>query len=270
MGDASTADRQAGRTDCKVSLLGAFELCVHGVRVDLPPAAARLVAYLALQVTPVSRDRAAAVLWPDAADRKSGGCLRSALWRVRTSSPHLVEHQVSCLRLNPSTIIDTAALALQVRRLIDPGVQCGVTDLDPGILALELLPGWDDEWALFERERLRQLSLGGLEALSRRHLKDGRPLAALEAASRAISLDPLRESAHRALIDAHLAEGNVCAAVRDLRSLERILAREMDLAPSTELVDRVFSAMAGRREVADGRTGWSAPLELPGARRGVR
>jgi hypothetical protein len=72
--------------------------------------------------------------------------------------------------------------------------------------ALELLPGWYDDWVLLEREPLRQRVLHGLEALSRHLVRAGRFAEAVEAAMVAVAVEPLRESAQRALVTAHLAE----------------------------------------------------------------
>ena len=230
---------------CQVFLLGAFDFRVGGQRVELPRAAERLVAYLALQTAPASRYRVAAALWPDADEQRSLGCLRSALWRVRVACRAVVDPDNQRLGLAAEATVDTDRLGRDVRRLADPSGEW-VSDLDTDSFGAELLPGWDDEWVLVERERLRQLSLCGLDALSRRRLAAGRVLDALEAAWRAIGLEPLRESSHQALIEAHLAEGNVGEAVRGLRSFEALLGREMGIAPSPELVDRVSSAVAAR------------------------
>ena len=46
----------------------------------------------------------------------------------------------------------------------------------------------------------------------------------IEAALQAIAGDPLRESAHRCLIRAHLAEGNVSEARRQVHSYAALLA----------------------------------------------
>jgi DNA-binding SARP family transcriptional activator len=231
---------------CSVAMLGTFEFRVGGVRIELPRAAERLVAYLALQPAPVSRQRVAGALWPDASEIRSLGCLRTALWRVRTTSRLLVDPDTTRLGLAPLTDIDTAALSREAHHVAG-GDPIGSEPAPMELFGAELLPGWDDEWVLVEREHFRQLSLSGLEALSRRQLAAGKVLEALEAAWRAITLEPLRESAHHALIDAHLAEGNVGVAVRDLRSFEALLGRELGIDPSPELVDRVASAVAERR-----------------------
>ena len=58
----------------------------------------------------------------------------------------------------------------------------------------------------------------------------------------AVAGEPLRESAHRALITAYLAEGNRSEALRQYRFFRHLLADELGLEPSPlmeSLVDPV-------------------------------
>ena len=55
---------------------------------------------------------------------------------------------------------------------------------------------------------------------------------AVEAALAAVAAEPLRESAHRALIGVYLAEGNTISAHRQYEVCRRLLADELQVAPS--------------------------------------
>lgn len=96
----------------------------------------------------------------------------------------------------------------------------------------ELLPGWYDEWVIFERERIRQRMLHALEVLSRTLLRAGRYGEAIDAAMDAVAVEPLRESAHRVLAEAHLAEGNFVEARRAYVRYRDIARRELGVEPS--------------------------------------
>ena len=100
-------------------------------------------------------------------------------------------------------------------------------------LCHELWPGWYDEWVLVERERHRQLSLHALESLCDHLTAAGRYGAAVQAGLAAVDREPLRESAHRALVRAHLAEGNAWEAIRRYRHYEKIAARDLGVEPSS-------------------------------------
>jgi len=102
-------------------------------------------------------------------------------------------------------------------------------------LTAELLPAWDEDWLLLERERVRQLQLHALDALARRLRLQRRYSEAVDAALTAITIDPLRESAQGELIAAHVAEGNIAAAHRQLDSYARLLRAELGLRPSQSL-----------------------------------
>ena len=57
---------------------------------------------------------------------------------------------------------------------------------------------------------------------------------AIEAAMLAASAEPLRESAHKTLIRAHIAEGNLTEARRVYLAYRGLLARELGVRPSAD------------------------------------
>ena len=107
-----------------------------------------------------------------------------------------------------------------------------------------MLPDWYDDWVLLERERFRQVRLHALEVLSRRLADQGRIGEAIDAAILAVTIEPLRESAHRAVIVLHLEEGNVGEAMRQFETYRTLLARDLGLEPSPALARLVTQPMA--------------------------
>jgi DNA-binding SARP family transcriptional activator len=99
----------------------------------------------------------------------------------------------------------------------------------------ELLPGWYEEWVLIERERLRQLRIHALEALGERLIATRKFGRAVEAGLAAVAAEPLRESAHRILIRADLAEGNQAEALRHYWMYRRLLWDELGLRPTSQI-----------------------------------
>jgi DNA-binding SARP family transcriptional activator len=112
--------------------------------------------------------------------------------------------------------------------------------------ALDLLPGWYDDWTILERERLRQRLLRALESLSALLSRAGRHADAVESALAAVCAEPLRESAQRALVEAYLAERNECEARRALCDYRDLLARELGVAPSADLTALVRDGLPVR------------------------
>jgi DNA-binding SARP family transcriptional activator len=212
----------------RLALMGNFTLVVADRSVRLPMTAQRLVAFLALARKPVSRLYVAGHLWPDASDGRAAASLRSALWRVRRAGD-VIRADAYGLELDPAVQVDvTAALAL-ARRV----ETLGAAEIDALCHTDDLLPGWYDEpWLDIERECFRVLRVHALERLTEHLTGEGRLAEALETGVAAVAADPLRETAHRALIRVQLAEGNTADAVRHFRAWERLSERSLGLEPS--------------------------------------
>jgi DNA-binding SARP family transcriptional activator len=232
----------ASRPAPRLSLLWSFELTCGGRRVTLPMSAQRLLAFLALHERPVRRAFVAGSLWMDSSEEHAAGSLRSVIWRIRGVPHPLIETTGSELALHGSVWVDL----YETRRLAER-VTAGTVDgddLDPWSLVFhgDLLPQWYEEWLVVERERFRQLRLRTLESMSELLAASGRYADAMEAALAAVSAEPLRESAHRAVILVHLAEGNHAEAIRQCRMYRRLLRDELGAEPSPrieQLVDRL-------------------------------
>lgn len=224
----------AAGPSARLRLLGGFELARGGRSITLPAPAQRLVAFLAVRGQPLSRAHIAGSLWLDAPQERALANLRSAVWRARRCDQGLLEVGTGQLRLSDGIEVDVKDQSAVAHRLIDES-SCDAEELAPGGLTRELLPDWLDEWVLIERERVRQLFLHGLEALCRRLSGLGRHAHAIEAGTAVVQQEPLRESAHRVLIEAHLAEGNRNEALRQYRDYRAIMRDELGLDPSAHL-----------------------------------
>jgi DNA-binding SARP family transcriptional activator len=105
--------------------------------------------------------------------------------------------------------------------------------------ALDLLPGCYEDWALMERERMRQRVLHALEALSRQLSRMGRHAEAVDVALAAVDAEPLRESAQRVLFEAYIDEGNWVEARRAYHAYRGVLRRDLRIEPSAGLAQLV-------------------------------
>jgi DNA-binding SARP family transcriptional activator len=216
----------------QVSLSGAFGLSTLGESIDLSMPAQRLLAFLALHDHTVDRSHVAGVLWRGSSPGHAAGSLRSALWRIRRYGELIVEITNRGLRLSPAVHVDVRETVAWARRVGDISHSIGDEDVRQALDGAELLPDWDDDWVAVERERLRQLRLHSLEVLSHRLVSVGRYGDAIEVALTALRHEPLRESAHRAVISVHLAEGNPSEALRQYRRFRELLYAELGLEPS--------------------------------------
>ena len=220
-------------------LMKGFELTHSGRRVSLPLSAQRLVALLALNERPLPRLYVAGTLWIDSTEEHSNGSLRSTLWRLHRPGFKLVDIDGSHICLTHEVGVDVRRVQAVARHVMSSQSSLSAEDLHLLASGGELLPGWYDDWILIERERLRQIRLHALETMCVRFAQERHYSEAVLAGLAAVGEEPLRESAHRALITAHLAEGNSFEAMRQYRLYERILQSELSLQPSNELMTMV-------------------------------
>ncbi len=225
--------------ELRVSLLNGLQLWRNRELVTLPLGAQRLLAFVALHDRPLLRLHIAGTLWPDAPEDRSNGCLRSALWRLRQSRCQLVLATPQHLQLAAAVSVDFREAIAAAQHLVTGLAGHGLA-LSPELAEpRDLLTGWFDDWVLLERERFRQLRLHALETLCDLLTAAGRFAEAIQAGLTAVAGEPLRESAQRSLIRAHLAEGNWSEAVRRYRSFVKLLHDELGLKPSSGMNDLV-------------------------------
>jgi DNA-binding SARP family transcriptional activator len=191
--------------------------------VVIPRAGQRLVALLAL-LGPSLRPQVAGMLWPDVSEGRALGCLRTSIWRLRQLKFIIATRPHSELALSADVAVDVH----------DPA---GVVEDWQNSLrhSVELLPGWYDDWVLMERERVRQVLLHASERAVEDYLVRGEPVTALTLAMVTVAIDPLRESAHRLVVRAHLAEGNVAEARRHVSDVCQLMIEELGVPPSVTL-----------------------------------
>ena len=215
---------------------------------DLPRGTQRLVAHLGL-CGRRARISVAGELWPGVPEEHAQGSLRSALWRLQKAAPGLVEAGPGSLALAAGVRVDVAELTGWARRVLEPAVPVADLAVDDAWLRGELLPGWYDDWVLLERERLRQLRMHALEALAARLAAAGRHGEALQAAYAAVRAEPLRESAHRAVVRVHLGEGNLAEAVRAFDHYRVLVQEELGVGPTEQMTRLVRHLDRGCRLV---------------------
>lgn len=218
----------------ELGLLHGFELRAEGHALELPLSAQRLVAFLALQDRPLQRLYVAGNLWLDSSEERANASLRTTLWRLGRNDCPIVEVTGNQVALAPEVSVDLHTVRARARCVLKHE-HVESADLDTLCLAGELLPDWYEDWVLIERERFRQLRLHALDALCEELTADGRYGAAIEAGHASVAAEPLRESAHRLLVAAYLAEGNAGEAVRQYRLFRDVLAAELGIAPSQQM-----------------------------------
>lgn len=247
----------------RITILGGFELRVGDVSIALQPSAERLVAFLALHPRPLQRAYVASVLWLDAPERRATASLRTALWRAKACGFDLVRATATHLLLGPHVGIDLRETVDLAHAVLDRDSAPDASRTADNGLALReaaaallrapgvLLPDWYEDWVAVERERYRQVRLHALERLCMQLAAAGSYAEAVEAGVAAVATEPLRESAHRALMMAHLEEGNAIEAIREYRTFSRMLRTELGLSPTPRMRALAERAVGRSSQAAD-------------------
>ncbi len=232
----------------RVQLLGRWRLSFIESDLAVPAGSTqKLIALLALRGS-LSRTQIWGTLWPEASTAHASGRLRTAMWRLADSRLLLLDEDHGRMNLAPSVQVDVWDLYNAVADLAHGDADSSGAPAHPEIslFGADLLPDWGDEWLLADRERIRQMRLHSLESLSAQLVRERRFGAAVEAALAAVSVDSLRESAHRAVICAHLAEGNTAEALRQFDICRRLYAQQLNAVPSRSLYSLVSEFLVPR------------------------
>jgi adenylate cyclase len=235
----------------RINFLGRFELREpDGQEVALR--ARKSIALVALLgATPqqrLPRDRLALLLWEDMPDAQARGNLRQLLAATRRTCPFLEADNLT---------IGLAPGAAQID-LMD--FQAAVAEGSPAALeraaALyrgDLLDGFSlrcrdfEVWLLVERQRLREQAVQLFLRLMERATASGAE-PAIRWALRVLTVDPLHEPAHRALMQFYASQGRHASALRQYEQLRETLARELGAQPEKQtdaLAKRIREGRAG-------------------------
>ncbi|WP_410792812.1 ATP-binding protein [Kribbella sp. C-35] len=221
----------------EVSLLGPPRVERAGMLVGFDTRKAlALLAHLALADRPRPRDAMADLLWPDNDIEHARGALRRTLSTLRAAiGPESLETTRDHVRL-----IKSQGLSVDVdrfRALVAEGDLDTAVDLFRGDFlegfGLRDAPDFED-WARNQADTLRRELTSVLARLAADLEEAGDSSAALVHVRRWLSLDPLHEPAHRALIRLYALTGDRAAALLQYRQCVRTLSRELGVSPLPE------------------------------------
>ena len=228
-------------------LLGGFEMrpASGSTALVLGKKIQALLAILAVRPGQVhARDRLASLLWADVGADQARHSVRQALFSLRQTLPgDVLRATGETVALNPDAVsVDVADFERLAAKASPETLERAVSlyrgDLLEGLRLRE--PAFED-W---------------LDRLTHSQMEGGNLEAAIETATRLVSLDPTREAGHCTLMRLYLQTGRRAAAVRQYQACERVLSRELGVKPDTEtraLYDKVLEARAAATVEPDGR-----------------
>lgn len=232
----------------ELNVLGSWQLKLDGHPVAVGLRQQRVIAALALFGVR-SRHSVASLLWPDSSESQAAGNLRASLFHITHKLPGLVCPSFDSLSLEPTVEVDFHKIRWLIADIQEDG-QLAASDSAYILHHADLLPGWYDDWVLFEQERLQLLRLDGLEALANRFLQMGASGRAMEAALAATSIEPLRESAQLILLQCHVQAGNNVSAMQSFHEFRGRLNRELGVRPSSRFAELMESLHSGQAPAA--------------------
>lgn len=233
--------------DIRLSTLGTVGLTRDGAEVaSLPgkPVTFGLLVYLAVEGT-VTRDKAAAVFWPESDTERARANLSQTLYELKQElGEGWVEKRGNLLLTGDSLWVDTRVFQehLEEGRHQDAANLYRGHFLD-GVFLAQTHPF--EEWVEHTRGHLRRLHREALEGFIELCRGRGELPRALAAASGWVGLDPLCETAQHSLILLLAESGNREEALAQYDRYASHLAEELGLEPVDETRDLVKEIRRG-------------------------
>src|SRR6516165_10102348 len=221
----------------RLTLLGGFEVRSDSeLSFRIPRKKAQmLLAYLAMHPRQRHlRDKLATLLWEDAPAEQVRPSLRQTLFAIRQIlpfDPMLVDGDGVAFAADEVSV-DVSEFE-QVARSHDPDELERATALYQGDLLEGISPGSAqfEEWLRAERESLHELALEALAKLLAHQMKLEATEPAIQTALCLLSLDPLQEVTHRALMRLYARQGRRAAALRQYQVCVDVIQRELGVEP---------------------------------------
>ena len=266
-----------GKSALNLALFGGIHLELNGTAVTglVSRKAEALFIYLACQPRPFPRDTLAALLWPENDQQRALANLSVVLSSLRKQLGDYLLADRYTVAFNDALparldVAEFEQAISQARRQQQKSGRLSRTVAAQLATAVALyqgdfLAGFSlrdapdfEAWALLEQERYRQMALDALADLVQFHLQRSQTGDGIAQAQRLLALDPLREEAHRQLMQLYALDGQRAAALAQFAQCAAILDAELGIEP-----DEATQALAD--QIAAGQEGLAAagPSSLP-------
>jgi DNA-binding SARP family transcriptional activator len=225
----------------RLNLLGSFAAEAGAEQAAIlgkaPKKVRALLAYLALNPGVAHpRQKLAALLWEESGESQARQSLRQALADLRQA---LSRDHDGLICSNETVTLRTGSIDVDVFELERACASGGAEALDRAVALYrgDLLEGLDtrapafDDWLALERSRLREQALNAMTRLLEDLCATGAIESGLRVALRVLTLDPLRESAHRALMQLYAKQARYGSALKQYQTCRRVLKRELGVEP---------------------------------------
>jgi DNA-binding SARP family transcriptional activator/predicted ATPase len=240
----------------RLTFLGKPQIIRDGVPVTgfVYNKALAVLAYLAVTKRPHSREALAGLLWGEIPDVAAKANLRKILSALRQiAAPNLeIGRQAVAFDIQSTHWLDTGIFEAKLQGLA-ASVNVGGSLAENDVHRIEeavALYGGDflegfyvrsapafEEWALAERERLRQMALRALYRLVGHYKAKGDHDRGLDYATRLLALEPWHEEVHQQMMLLLALSGQRSAALNQFEICRRLLADELGVEPNRDTVE---------------------------------
>jgi DNA-binding SARP family transcriptional activator/predicted ATPase len=234
-----------------VRLLGTLQVTLGGTPVTSfeSDKERALLAYLAEESQqPHRREKLVGLLWPELTESAGRNNLRRVLSNLRSAlrdreppAPPLLLTRQQTVQLNPAgdVWVDARAFADLLKSLTQQSLE--PLEQATALYRGDFLEGFSladspafEEWMVLCRERYRRLMMDALHRLVEEYEKQGCYERALELGWKQLDLEPWWEEAHQQLMRLLALTGRRSEALAQYHRCRRLLAEELDVAPSAE------------------------------------
>ena len=249
------------RAVMSICLLGQFQATEHDALVARS-AQVRLHEVVALVLLhrkrPLSRQRLAALLWPESSDEQSRTNLRNLLYRLRRTLPGIAQHilddnQIIRWREDVPYQLDVDVFeqhCAAASSAVDDELRTELLSRAVACYGGALLPDCYSDWVLSERERLHQLYLLTLRTLGATYEVQQDYASATVPVQTLLLHDPLDEATYCQLIRLHMLNNSRSQALQVYHACARAFQRELGITPGVEieaLHTRLLQAVGSER-----------------------
>ncbi len=242
------------RARLRICLLGPVTVEIDGAPVAIASKKARaLLGYLVQRGgSEVARSTITGLLWSERGEEQARASLRQALSELRSAlamkdQQPIIANNESISWAADSAWIDSTELESAAHSEDDAALREAAL-----LIRGEFMEGLTvdeaafEHWLAGERERLRLLACTVHSQLMERAERSGDIEEALNHGLKLISLDPLREKVHRALMRLYAAQGRNDAALAQYERCKRELSSQLGVQPEPETETLARSIKTGR------------------------
>jgi DNA-binding SARP family transcriptional activator len=222
----------------------------------LPAKSLALLAFLALEPGPRSREDLTALLWGESPEEKASASLRQALSHLRTTFGDRLRIDRTTVELDPGVASDVALFERTVARDPETALAIDIPHFLSG-LHLKNSPAFD-EWLEATQGRLMRKYRRAIIDCARAAAARREWRRAAELTEKWLLLEPTSDDAAHLLVEAHYLDGNQKAALGAYAEFRARLEATEERAPNLalrELVKRIESGVS-RAPTPDQNDDW--------------